>query len=169
VRVGAGQESSTADSVTVACSAVTAFGYWTQAHDRRSGVGRGAFAGGADCGFAVGQGPVKIRAKFIRSNAIDDLHFFGAPVFAEKRARNRFHVRNDFVSGDPSGLTVPRRISIAGASARRFTSDGFCRQVTVSWTASPTCCTARSVTGNGNGGERRSGFAGCAATSNQQE
>src|SRR6266404_5945560 len=62
-------------------------------------------------------------------------------------------LRNDFASGEPSGLRAPRRISIAGGLARRSPETVFAGRVNVSCTASPVCCAARSVMGTGTGGE----------------
>src|SRR3984893_9433081 len=62
-------------------------------------------------------------------------------------------VRNDFGSGDPSGLSVPRRISTAGGSARRSPETVLAGRVKVSCTASPACCATRSAIATGIGGE----------------
>ena len=61
--------------------------------------------------------------------------------------------RNDLLSGDPSGLSVPRRISAAGVSVRRSPATVFAGKVKVIWTESPACCAARSLTATGMGGE----------------
>src|SRR6267143_3032972 len=62
-------------------------------------------------------------------------------------------MRNDFVSGEPSGLSVPRRISMAGVSARRSPAVVLGGMEKVSCTASPICCAARSLTATGMGGD----------------
>src|SRR6266851_8578042 len=62
-------------------------------------------------------------------------------------------VRNDFASGEPSGLSAPRRISMAGVSARCSPATVLGGMVKVSCTASPACCAARSVTATGTGGD----------------
>src|SRR5216684_150117 len=62
-------------------------------------------------------------------------------------------VRNDFASGEPSGLSAPRRISMAGVSVRRSPATVLGGMVKVSCTASPACCAARSVTATGTGGD----------------
>src|SRR5712672_293749 len=61
--------------------------------------------------------------------------------------------RNDLLSGDPSGLSVPRRISAAGVSVRRSPATVFAGKVKVIWTASPACCAATSLMATGMGGE----------------
>src|SRR5467141_3472445 len=62
-------------------------------------------------------------------------------------------MRNDFVSGEPSGLSVPRRISMAGVLARRSPAVVLGGMEKVSCTASPICCAARSLTATGMGGD----------------
>src|SRR5258708_1315439 len=61
--------------------------------------------------------------------------------------------RNDLLSGDPSGLSEPRRISAAGVTVRRSPARVFAGKVKVIWTASPACCAARALTARGMGGE----------------
>src|SRR2546421_6355276 len=71
-----------------------------------------------------------------------------------------YTTRNDFASGEPLGFAVPRRISIAGASASRSPAMVLTGKVKVSCTPSPDCTAARSVTATGMLGEGATGSPG---------